>query len=116
MPHLCNIYQKAGKFGNSGRFSQTDTEFVDQIRGFGFMHDGNMDTVDNFLQTQVFQFSTIPSTNDQMRSDVVDFVMAFDSDLAHIVGQQATLNPTAGADTLARVNLLRDRASVFLVG
>jgi len=56
VPHLRNMYQKVGKFGNSGRFSSTDEEFGDQVRGFGFMHDGNMDTLDNFLKNDVFRF------------------------------------------------------------
>ena len=47
------MYQKVGKFGNSGKFS-TDTQiYGDQIKGFGFMHDGGMDTLDKFLQGSV---------------------------------------------------------------
>jgi len=96
VPHLRNMYTKVGKFGNSGRFSGTEENFGDQIRGFGFMHDGNMDTLDNFFKGSVFRFSRDPAVNAQKRAQVVDFVMAMDSDLAPIVGQQVTLsNETA---------------------
>ena len=37
--HLRNIYQKVGMFAASG----------EQIRGFGFLHDGSVATVFNFL-------------------------------------------------------------------
>ena len=112
VPHLRNAYQKVGKFGNSGRFAGSDTKFGDQIKGFGFMHDGNMDTLDNFLQGDVFSFDADPEVNDRMRSQVVEFVMAIDSELAPIVGQQVTVTATTGADTDARLDLLMQRAMV----
>src|SRR5581483_5968196 len=42
--HLRNIYQKVGMFGVSG-----GPFLGDQIRGFGFLHDGSIDTVFDFL-------------------------------------------------------------------
>jgi len=110
--HLRNAYQKVGKFGNSGRFSGSELEFGDQIKGFGFMHDGNMDTLDNFLKGEVFRFDDDPDLNDKMRSQVVEFIMAIDSELAPIVGQQVTLSGSTGADSDARLDLLIDRALV----
>lgn len=112
VPHLRNAYQKVGKFGNSGRFSSSDTEFGDQIKGFGFMHDGNMDTLDNFLQGEVFRFDPDPDVNAQKRRQVVEFLMAIDSELAPIVGQQVTLAASTGADTDERLELLIERALV----
>ena len=56
VPHLRNIYQKIGKFGNSGVFSTDTTDYGDQIKGFGLMHDGGMDTLDKFLSGDVFLF------------------------------------------------------------
>jgi len=110
--HLRNMYQKVGKFGNSGRFS-SDNDFAgDQIRGYGFMHDGNMDTLDNFFQGSVFRFARNNDENDRLRAQVVDFVMAFDSNLAPVVGQQVTLDSDSGVDTEERLNLLMDRAAV----
>ena len=110
--HLRNAYQKVGKFGSSGRFSGSDSTFGDQIKGFGFMHDGNMDTLDNFFKGEVFRFAADEDANDQMRRQVVEFIMAFDSELAPIVGQQVTVSNRTGADTDARLDLLIDRAMV----
>jgi len=112
VPHLRNAYQKVGKFGNSGRFAGSAENFGDQIKGFGFMHDGNMDTLDNFFQGSVFRFHPDDTTNDLQRSDVVDFVMAIDSDFAPIVGQQITLSLNTGTDTDDRLQLLLERAAV----
>jgi len=112
VPHLRNMYTKVGKFGNSGRFSGNDQDFGDQIRGFGFMHDGHMDTLDNFFQGDVFSFDADPVVNAEQRAQVVDFVMAMESDLAPIVGQQATLTADTGPDTDTRIELLMARAEV----
>ena len=112
VPHLRNMYQKVGKFGNSGRFSGSDEEFDEQIKGFGFMHDGNMDTLDNFLQGSVFRFDPVEGINDSKRQAVNEFVMAMDAELAPIVGQQITLSASSGADSEARLNLLLQRAAV----
>ena len=114
VPHLRNVYQKVGKFGNTGRFSASEGDFGEQIRGFGLMHDGHMDTVDHFLQGDVFRFDADDATNDRERAQVVEFVMAFDSDLAPIVGQQVTLTAASGADVDARVDLLIERARTNL--
>ena len=110
VPHLRNMYQKVGKFGNSGKFSTDMNTYGDQIKGFGFMHDGGMDTLDKFLQGSVFQFDSDPIRNDQKRGQVVDFVMVMDSELAPIVGQQITLTSASSASTNSRIDLFRARA------
>jgi hypothetical protein len=112
VPQLRNMYQKVGKFGNSGKFTTDSTDYGPQIRGFGFMHDGGMDTLDKFLQGQVFKFDNDSTLNDLKRSRVVDFVMAMDSELAPIVGQQVTLTASSGSDVTTRIDLLRARAQV----
>src|SRR5262249_2895416 len=102
IPHLRNIYTKVGMFGfPKVAFFQTNesnakTTFQgDQIRGFGFVHDGVVDTVTRFLTAVVFapQFNSgFPLINpDATRRDVEQFLLAFPSDLAPIVGQQVTL-------------------------
>jgi hypothetical protein len=106
------MYQKVGKFGDSGSILSTNENFGDQVRGFGFMRDGNMDTLDSFLQGDVFLFGLDTATNNRKRGQVVDFVMVMDSDLAPIVGQQVTLNELTGTDTDARIELLIARAEV----
>jgi mono/diheme cytochrome c family protein len=112
VPHLRNVYTKVGKFGNSGKFA-TDTHiYGDQIKGFGFMHDGAMDTLDKFFQGSVFKFDTDPTLNDQKRAQVINFVMVMDSELAPIVGQQITLTANSGSAVHDRIDLLRARALV----
>jgi hypothetical protein len=107
VPHLRNAYQKVGMFGEAPTnfFPNADGSFMgDQVRGTGFLHDGSVSTVFNFVGAGVF------SINDNQQRDLEAFIMEFDSDLAPIVGQQATLSPSSGSDTLLRIDLLIDRA------
>jgi cytochrome c peroxidase len=112
VPHLRNLYQKVGKFGNSGRFSGTTGDFGAQVSGYGFMHDGNMDTLQNFFKGSVFHFDDDPAVNDTMIRELVDFIMAIDSNMAPIVGQQITLSDTTSTATDARIELLKQRAQL----
>ncbi|MEM7257937.1 MAG: hypothetical protein AAF404_11170, partial [Pseudomonadota bacterium] len=73
---------------------------------------GNMDTLDNFFKGSVFRFDADPVVNDEKRAQLVDFVMAIDSNLAPIVGQQVTLTAQSHADTDTRISLLMSRADV----
>jgi DNA-binding beta-propeller fold protein YncE/mono/diheme cytochrome c family protein len=108
VPHLRNAYQKVGMFGErpTNFFPDADGSFMgDQVRGTGFLHDGSVSTVFNFVGAGVF------SIDDNQQRDLEAFMMEFDSDLAPIVGQQATLTSNSGSDTLDRiVLLLMDRA------
>lgn len=107
VPHLRNSYSKVGMFGSSS--TNTAAEFMgDQVRGFGFLHDGAIDTLDTFFKDPVFNF---PSPVAQTRADVIRFVMAFDSNLAPIVGQQVTLRGDSPW-TFERLTLLEERAQV----
>ena len=58
VPQLRNLYQKVGMFGLPNREfflpSTTDAHQGDQVRGFGFLHDGATDKLFNFLQGAVF--------------------------------------------------------------
>ena len=112
VPHLRNMYQKVGKFGNSGKFSNDTIDYGDQIKGFGFMHDGGMDTIDKFLSGGVFRFHSNDTINATKRSQVVDFVMVMDSEMAPVMGQQVTLSASSGTDVNDRIDLLRARAQV----
>jgi cytochrome c peroxidase len=109
--HLRNAYQKIGMFG------MPDVAFLDvpaasrspqgpQVRGFGFLHDGSIPTVFDFLNATVFFLSQ------EDRRDLEDFILAFDSTLAPIVGQQLTLTALNAdqAAVKARLDLLRERA------
>jgi YVTN family beta-propeller protein len=122
IPHLRNLYQKVGMFGmpavsffNSGDNGAKG----DQVRGFGFLHDGSVDTVFRFHNTTVFNQTNpggfpipndggIPNgpAGDPLRRQIEAFMLAFDSNLAPIVGQQETLDgsqpgpPPAGTTEL----------------
>ena len=104
--HLRNAYQKVGMFGLTGLTGPLG----DQVRGVGFLHDGAVDTLFNFLTAGPFASS--PIQNAQMEQ----FMLAFPSDLAPIVGQQVSIGPGnpssfASPDVNGRVTLLDSRAA-----
>jgi MYXO-CTERM domain-containing protein len=108
VPHLRNAYQKVGMFGMAPNplFTDADTDFTgDQVRGTGFLHDGSIATVADFLAADVFQ--GVSATD---RRNLEALVMAFDTNLAPIVGQQVTLTSESEPDSDARVELLVERA------
>jgi YVTN family beta-propeller protein len=117
VPHLRNAYQKVGMFG------MPDVAFInippadtlpqgDQIRGFGFLHDGSIDTLFHFVRATVFFLS------DTERINLEQFILAFDTTFAPIVGQQVTLTSTNAAAVGDRIGLMIARAmtSFTLVG
>jgi hypothetical protein len=121
--HLRNTYQKVGMFGLKTRPSMptTDGFMGDQVRGFGFTHDGTIPTIFNFMSitTDAGGFNQSPAipggflpgpAGEIQKRQVEDFVLAFDSNLAPIVGQQTTLTATNGAVVGGRIDLLIDRA------
>ena len=108
IPHLRNMYQKIGMFGvGPGVTGIPPTGFLgDQVRGFGFLHDGSFATVFDFLQNDVFLFN-----NDTQRRNVEAFVLAFDTGLKPAVGQQVSFTPATvnDATVLSRLDLLTAR-------
>jgi DNA-binding beta-propeller fold protein YncE len=101
VPHLRNAYQKVGMFGMSAGLGVGTTAFMgDQIRGFGYIHDGSVDTLFDFLSTSLFSLST------QDKNDLASLVLAFDSTLAPAVGQQVTLDASTVASGRDRFGLL----------
>ena len=99
--HMRNVYQKVGMFG----LSTGTTSTGDQVRGFGVLHDGSVDTVFDFLSASVFNLT------DAEQRDLEAFAMEFPTDLAPIVGQQVTLTATNAAVANPRVALLIQRSS-----
>jgi MYXO-CTERM domain-containing protein len=77
----------------------------DQVRGFGFLHDGSFSTAFNFLGANVFSLS------DLQRRNLETLLMAFETDLAPIVGQQMTLTDQSTSEDQARVDLLIERSA-----
>ncbi len=121
IPHLRNMYQKVGMFGmpNVGFFNPGDNGATgEQVRGFGFLHDGSVDTLFRFHNATVFNQSFLNpggfpagTAGDTLRRQVEQFLFAFDSNLAAIVGQQVTLTSTNGVTVGPRIDLLIARAA-----
>ena len=97
VPHLRNVYAKVGMFSAAGN----------QVRGTGLLHDGSVDTVPSFLSSPIFTLNLAEET------DLAEFMFAFDSDIAPIVGQQVTISPInfAVADVNTRIDLFNARAA-----
>ncbi len=135
IPHLRNAYQKVGMFGmEKAPFflpedltGQHDNAFTGpQVRGFGFLHDGSTDTLFRFVESVVFMQRgpgtlgpadpgnpfglPISVAGFTQRRGLEAFILAFDTNLAPIVGQQTTLTSSNAAAVGARIDLLEARA------
>jgi DNA-binding beta-propeller fold protein YncE len=116
VPHLRNLYQKVGMFGmDVVRGSQGRDPFLgDQIRGFGFTHDGSVP--DLFRFSGDFDENASPGGipispgGVTAKQNLEQFMLAFDSNLAPIVGQQVTLTAASRREVDARIDLLMVRA------
>jgi hypothetical protein len=122
IPHLRNAYAKIGMFGTPSVdfFDAADSgKAGDQVRGFGFTGDGSTDTLFRFLSAAPFRptaNSGFPQNNpDGTRRDVEQFILAFDTDLAPIVGQQVTLTSDNRTAVGPRIDLLMQRAAAQFV-
>ncbi|MFY0567742.1 YncE family protein [Archangium lansingense] len=118
-PQLRNMYQKIGMFGvgYDFGFKLADPFLGDQVRGFGFNSDGSLDTLFRFNSGfdfhPIFNSVGIPDTpaGRQAKSDMEQFLLVFDSNLAPIVGQQVTLTPSNALVVAPRLSLLVARAN-----
>jgi DNA-binding beta-propeller fold protein YncE len=122
IPHLRNMYAKVGMFGGARVpfFLASDSgNMGDQVRGFGFVNDGSVDTLFRFFTAVVFRpliNTGFPIFNpDNTRRDLEQFVLAFDSDLAPIVGQQTTLTASNARSVGPRIDLMIERAETTFV-
>lgn len=97
VPHMRNVYAKVGMFSATG----------DQIRGTGVLHDGSVDSVETFLSSGLFALTS------QEEQDLTQFILAFDTDIAPIVGQQVSIGPSnfSVTDVNDRITLIDTRAS-----
>jgi YVTN family beta-propeller protein len=117
IPHLRNVYDKVGMFGfpRTPFFNNVATgNLGPQIRGTGFTNEGSVDTIFHFFNAKVFDPGLtmgFPLSNpDTTRRDVEQYMLAFDTDLAPIVGQQVTLTNQNVSAVSARITLLEQRA------
>ncbi|MDH5392868.1 MAG: hypothetical protein OEY11_06735 [Gammaproteobacteria bacterium] len=136
VPHLRNIYQKIGMFGfpNIPQLipdvpGQENQHMGDQIKGFGLQHDGSRGTV--FLQQSgrgfIFRepgqngpkdpgnaggYDPDRSVGDIQRKNMESLMLAFDSNLFPVVGQQVTVNAANYDSVAARIDLLMQQAEL----
>jgi YVTN family beta-propeller protein len=96
--HMRNMYQKVGMFGTSAN----GTFLGDQVRGTGFLHDGSIDTVFDFLTVG----TAFPGLGPGEPEELEQFSLEFPTDLAPVVGQQVTLVGAGNLDTNGRITLL----------
>jgi hypothetical protein len=159
VPHRRNLYQKVGMFGMAPALPSVSRPFDPlqlalqerafivplanngpmgpQVRGFGFLHDGSVDTLFRLVSASTFlprAPGTIPSLDPRTPPEMVPdpgnvgglpltpegiaqrraleaFMLAFDSNLAPIVGQQTTLTEGNAAVAGPRIDLLMARAN-----
>ena len=107
IPQLRNVYQKVGAFGFVGRRQDENDTLGDQIRGFGLGNHGSLGGVRTFFGAAGFAF---PQGLAQ-QEEVEDFVLAFPSNLAPIVGQQITRTADSPAAVDQRIDLLLAQAA-----
>ena len=91
IPQLRNLYEKTG----------FDSGSSNNNRGFGFIHDGSVDTLFEFLNFGGFDFNDV-----QEQLDVEAFMMAFSTETHAGVGAQATTPEPAGVKGGPGVNEL----------
>ena len=119
IPHLRNMYQKVGMFGVADVPFEDPQNMPfqgDQIRGFGFLHDGSIDTLFTFFNAVVFSGhsfggSAVGFQSPAQRRDMEQFMLAFDTNLAPAVGQQVTLDAAGAAVAGPRITVLETRAA-----
>jgi cytochrome c peroxidase len=111
------MYDKIGSAGrNNGRAGDprvkggARTNAGPQIRGGGTLHDGTMASAEEFLALPIGF-----ALNDVEIAQVADFLNAFPTDFAPVVGQQVTLRADSTPDALARVDLFEQRAAATFV-
>jgi YVTN family beta-propeller protein len=117
------VTQLRTNYDKVGAFGQTDGTTGDartlggprggnigpQVRGTGSLHDGSTMSPEEFLTAGVFQLTAA-----ELRQ-VVDFVYAFPTNLAPVVGQQVTLRADNAGAVGPRIDLLRQRAGTAFV-
>ncbi len=101
-PHLRNLYEKLG------RLDQAD----EVISGYGFGHDGSVDTLLAVLETELFTFPGDQNRRPDVgqRLEVVHYLMAFDTGMAPMVGRQLSLDAASPPETRRSLDLVMERA------
>jgi len=119
-PHFRNLYTKVGMFGHPGEvlFNDPSLPFYDpshqgdQIRGFGYTHDGTRDTISRFHNVFADVFTPEGFSSFEEQETVSAFLLASDTNFKPIVGQQVTLSHQSGAEVDDRLALMHARADL----
>ena len=90
VPELRNLYRKLGFARTAGP----------KKSGFGYTHDGALDTLTTFLAQPVF--NQWPAAT---KDDIVEFLLAFDTGTAPAVGYQVTVDQANATDPTANADL-----------
>ncbi|WP_455374889.1 hypothetical protein [Kaarinaea lacus] len=109
-------------------FGNENPNMGDQIRGFGMFHDGSVDTIFRFHNIVGFlprapltvtpldpgNPDNLPITPEGMeiRRNLEQFLLVFDSNMFPIVGQQITLTADNANEVGPRIDLFVERASL----
>nr|WP_240480303.1 hypothetical protein [Enhygromyxa salina] len=123
IPQMRNFYTRVGAFGMAGGdffFNVPERPFFDdshqgdQVRGYGYAHDGSKDQIMRIFNG--FSFAPGGFHDLETMQEVASFLFAIDTNLAPVVGQQVTLRkqdfkPQAWPAVNASINLLRERAN-----
>jgi len=88
VPELRNLYVKTGF---------RDSLNAQNKRGVGFIHDGTVDNLFDFLKLPVFNFPA----GDPQRRDIEAFLLSFDTGTAPTVGYQFTLDASSAGSAQA---------------
>jgi len=130
VPHLRNAYAKVGMFGvgssafltpNSvlgdrrGGFPSIDGSFMGrQVRGFGFLHDGSVDTLHHFFSSAPFSARPPGVTSPRDPGNLLGFqaVLPVASDRAACVAEFRSISDERFAEMPAGLELCRAASSV----
>jgi sugar lactone lactonase YvrE len=121
VPHLRSLYQRVGMFGTAvPKFVSDDTleaaptaHLGEQVRGFGYTHDGGIPSLIDFLRQPLgtFIFPGEPGRPSPRKVEqLAAFVLTFPTGLGPIVGQQVTLTQTNIGAVRLRIRLLDKEA------
>jgi hypothetical protein len=82
------------------------------VDGFGLIHDGTLDTVANFLRLDGFFFpGKTEEEKDVTRRQLHEYIMAFDTGMAPVVGRQLTVSDEGEKQERDLLDLLVTRAA-----
>ena len=101
IPQLRNMYKKTGFTDAAGAINK---------RGFGFIHDGSVDNLFDFLLFPGFNFGTNANAK---RVDLEAFLLAFDTGTAPAVGHSITFHGPNNGDValIARMTTLQNQTT-----